>query len=174
MNPYSECPVIRTKYFTIRLISPADSKSLFNCYHDKTAVMFMNDDNCDFGFYVETQEKMTQTIRYWLDFYNKQCFIRFAIVDNRTNEAVGTIEGFGGETGVLRIDIASKYEKILFLTEIINFAKDYFYEFFGNEYLLTKAIPNASERRSALINNGWKYIDKYKDFNDYYKIKLTV
>lgn len=38
MNVYLECPTIKTKSFTIRLIKQEDSKSLFKCYNDKTAV----------------------------------------------------------------------------------------------------------------------------------------
>ena len=111
MNAYLECPTIKTKSFTIRLIRKADSESLFQCYNDERAVCLMNDDNCDFGFYVESREKMLETIGYWLDFYEKQYFIRFSIVDNATDKAVGTIEGFVGETGVLRVDISSDFEK---------------------------------------------------------------
>lgn len=71
----------------------------------------MNDDNCDFSFYVDSEEKMQETIGYWISFYQKKYFVRFSIVDNATEEAVGTIEGFSGETVVLRVDICSEYEK---------------------------------------------------------------
>lgn len=174
MNPYLECPTVITKNFTIRLICEEDSESIFKCYNDKTAVELMNDDNCDFGFYVESQDKMSETIRYWLDFYKKQCFIRFSIVDNVIGEAVGTIEGFGAETGVLRVDIASAYEKASYLSEILVFAKDNFHEIFGNEYLVTKASSIAIERRQALNGNGWEYIDTFREYQDYYKIKLNT
>lgn len=172
MNPYVECPTITTKNFTIRLIKESDSKSLFRCYNDKRAVEFMNDDNCDFGFYVDSEKKMQETIGYWINFYQKQYFIRFAIVDNVTEEAVGTIEGFSGETGVLRVDICSDYERACYLSELFNFARDNFYAFFGNECIVTKAIPQASERREALENNRWENIDTYKDYHHYYRIKL--
>lgn len=172
MNPYMECPTISTENFTIRLIRESDSESLFKCYNDKRAVELMNDDNCDFGFYVDSKEKMQETIGYWIDFYKKQYFIRFSIVDNATGEAVGTIEGFAGETGVLRVDICSAYEKTYYLSELLNFARDNFNEFFGNEYIVTKAIPNALERREALAINGWEYIDSFRDYYNYYRIKL--
>ena len=172
MNAYIECPSISTENFTIRLIRESDSDSLFKCYNDKTAVEFMNDDNCDFGFYVDSKEKMQETIGYWIDFYKKQYFIRFSIVDNATGEAVGTIEGFGGETGVLRVDICSSYEKVDYLSELFNFARDNFYTIFGNEYIVIKAISKALERREALTINGWEYIDLYRDYHDYYRIKL--
>lgn len=172
MNPYIECPIITTKSFTIRLIREDDSKSLFRCYNDIRAVEFMNDDNCDFGFFVDSEEKMQETIGYWINFYQKQYFVRFSIVDNATEETVGTIEGFSGETGVLRIDICSEYEKACYLSELFNFARDNFYAFFGNECIVTKAISKALERREALKNNRWEYIDTYRDYHDYYRIKL--
>lgn len=91
-----------------------------------------------------------------LIFTKKKYFVRFSIVDNATEEAVGTIEGFSGETGVLRVDICSEYEKACYLSELFNFARDNFYEFFGNEYIVTKAISKALERREALVNNRWR------------------
>lgn len=172
MNPYLECPTIETNNFIIRLIRASDYKSLFKCYNDKMAVEFMNDDNCDFGFYVDCEEKMQETINYWIDFYKKQYFIRFSIVDKSTENAVGTIEGFNDEIGVLRVDISSKYEKADYLSELFDFAKNYFYSFFGNKYLVTKAISKATERRKALTNCKWEYIDVFKTYNDYYKIEL--
>ena len=174
MNPYAECPSFATKSFTIRLVREDDSESLFTCYHDTSAVEFMNDDNCDFGFYTDSQQTMSETIGYWLDFYKKQCFIRFSIVDNATGEAVGTIEGFGGETGVLRVDIARAYEKTPYLSEILVFAEDNFNELFGNEYLVTKAVSKAGERRQALINHEWEYIDTFRGYQDYYQIKTKI
>jgi len=172
MNPYFECPAINTKSFTIRLIKESDSKSLFRCYHDKKAVEFMNDDNCDFGFYVDSVEKMHETVGYWIDFYQKQYFVRFSIVNHATEEAVGTIEGFSGETGVLRADICSEYEKACYLSELFDFARDNFHAFFGNQYLVTKATPEALERREALAINKWEFIDAYKNHHDYFRIEL--
>ena len=115
---------------------------------------------------------MQETIGYWIDFYHKQYFVRFSIVNNATEEAVGTIEGFRGETGVLRVDICSEYEKACYLSELFSFASDNFHAFFGNEYLVTKAISKATERREALTENGWEIIDTYRGYHDYYGIKI--
>ncbi len=172
MDPYLECPVVKTAHFTLRLICPEDSGSLFRCYHDPQAVALMNDDNCDFGFYAETEEQMARTVAYWLDFYRQRCFIRFAIVDSAAGEAVGTIEGFGGETGVLRVDISSAYEKAAYLGELLAFARENFREYFGNESLVTKAVPAAAERRKALEQSGWEYIDTFRAYRDYYRVQL--
>lgn len=171
-DPYVECPVFTTDSFTIRLVAKEDVAGLYQCYHNPTAVKFMNDDNCDFGFYVETMEQMAETIGYWIDFYKKRAFIRFSIVTSTTDEIVGTIEGFGGETGVLRVDICEEYEKQRYLSEIFNFAKDYFGELFQNDVLVTKAIEDAKERRAALTDCGWEYFGEYRNFSDYYRIEV--
>lgn len=172
MDPYLECPVTKTKSFTLRLIEQKDSDDLFTCYNDKTAVSFMNDDNCDFGFFVESKEKMAETVFYWIDFYKKKYFVRFSIVDNKTSKVIGTVEGFGGEVGVLRIDIASEYEKCNYISELLTFAQDNFYEYFGNTSLVTKAISEAKERVQALKNNNWKYINTFRNFPEYYQIEI--
>ena len=173
MNPYEKCPVVKTKSFTLRLVEMSDSEALFHCYYDQKAVSLMNDDNCDFGFYVQTEEKMAETIGYWIKFYEQKYFIRFAIVDNASGKAVGTMEGFGGETGVLRVDIRTEYETAEYLSELFDFAKEHFYEYFGNQILVTKAIAVAEERRKALVDCGWEFIDKYKNYHDYYQLTLS-
>lgn len=173
MDAYMECPVIRTQSFTLRLVRPEDSAALFACYHDKAAVACMNDDNCDFGFYMETPEQMAETVAYWLDFYRRRCFIRFAVVDNAAGRAVGTVEGFGGEVGVLRIDLASAYERAAYLEELLVLAQARFPALFGNRALVTKAVPQAAERRRALKVCGWEAIGTYRGYDDYYKVKLV-
>ncbi len=171
MDAYLRCPRFQTESFTLRLVNDADSEDLFECYNDKKAVSLMNDDNCDFGFYVESKEKMAETISYWIDFYKKKCFIRFSIVDNKSQKAVGTVEGFGGDTGVLRIDISSEYEKEDFLCELLTFARENFNAIFGNKDIVTKAIPEASERVLALKKEGWNYISSFKNFTEYYQVE---
>ncbi|WP_310603219.1 hypothetical protein [Anaerosporobacter sp.] len=56
------------------------------------------------------------------------------------------------------------------MSEIFEFAKDNFYEFFGNEDIVTKAVSAATERRKALNSSGWEFIDKYRGYQDYYRI----
>lgn len=75
--------------------------------------------------YLECPTIKTKSFSIWL--------IRKAV--NATNKAVGTIEGFVGETGVLRVDISSDFEKESCLSEIFEFAKDNFYEFLAMRLL---------------------------------------
>lgn len=173
MNIYKDCPTVSKDNLTFRLLEQSDSESLFECYHDKNAVELMNDDNCDFGFFSESLDKMAETVWYWIDFYKKQFFVRFALVDNNTNKAVGTVEGFNAEIGVLRIDIKPEYEREDCISEILSFAEENFYEYFGNEYLVTKAIPKAEQRISALQSHGWEFVGDYKGYPNYYRKKIS-
>ncbi len=172
MDVCVKCPTVCTEHFILRLVRVEDAQELFICYHDKAAVARMNDDNCDFGFYADTPEDMAATVDYWLQQYRWRSFVRFAIVNRDTGEAVGTIEGFGGEAGVLRLDIASGYEQADLLAELLTFAQDNFREYFGNRALVTKAVPAAQERRTALARLGWAYIGPYRTYADYYRIEL--
>ncbi|MDD2209157.1 MAG: hypothetical protein WCS49_01210 [Bacilli bacterium] len=170
-NPYIECPVFKTKNFTLRLVKEEDYVDLYACYHDYQAVENMNDDNCDFGFYVDSIEKMKETVSYWIKFYHDGYFIRFSVL-NQNNKAIGTIEGFNGDTGVLRIDLASAYEKADILSELFSICQETFKELFGNKILVTKAKRNDIERTKALAKLHWKNIGKYKGYDDYYQIEL--
>lgn len=172
MNVYMSCPVITTGNFTFRLVNLDDAPSLLSCYNDRAAVELMNDDNCDFGFYAPDFYTMRETIDFWLRLYRQKCFVRFAIVDNKSGRAIGTVEGFGGVNAVLRIDVPSDYENPEALTEIVSFAKDNFREIFGNANLYTKAIEKAETRRKVLKEMGFDYYGRYMGFEDYYKLEL--
>ncbi len=172
MDIYQHCPVTETHHFLLRLICQEDSESLFDCYHDPKAVALMNDGNCDFGFYVQTRQQMAETVAYWRKHYAWHSFVRFTIADKETGSALGTIEGFGGDTGVLRLDIASRYEKAEYLSELLAFARDHFWEWFGNKILMTKAIPQAAERRKALEAADWEFVDTFRSYRDYYQCRL--
>ncbi len=174
MNIYNTCPTVQTEHFTLRLVRPEDAPDLFACYHDKAAVACMNGDNCDFGFYADTPAQMAETIAYWLRHYGWGSFVRFAIVDRAEDVAVGTIEGFGGDVGVLRLDVASEYEQPALLAELLTFAADNFRAYFGNRELVTKAIPGAEARRMALEDCGWAYIGNYRSYPHYYRVELSA
>lgn len=173
MDVYTACPMVQTEHFTLRLVREEDAPALFACYHDKAAVARMNGDNCDFGFYADTREQMAETVAYWLKHYGWCSFVRFAIVDRASDTAVGTVEGFGGEVGVLRLDIASRYEQQALLTELLAFARENFRAYFGNQAVVTKAAPGATERRRALAGCGWEHIGDYRGYPHYYRIELA-
>ena len=56
--------------------------------------------------------------------YEKYYYVRFAVVLKAVGRAIGTVEIFGGEAGVLRIDLAAEYNTEENYTELVNFAKE--------------------------------------------------
>ena len=69
---------------------------------------------------------MESCIALWLQEYRKKSYVRFAIVDKTKNTAIGTIEIFGGEYGVLRIDICPAYEKSDYIDALIRLSVEHF------------------------------------------------
>ena len=100
-------------------------------------------------------------IEFWLMEYASQAYIRFAVIDKLTNKAIGTIEMFGmvgaykTEIGLLRIDLASPYENVVILREIIIMCIKNFYDIFEVATIATKAMPKAIERIKVLIEVGF-------------------
>lgn len=91
-----------TENFTLRQVKKEDAPDLLRCYSDPEAVALMNDDNCVGGFLFESLEQTEQAIHFWNNDVSQ--YARPAVIDKRTGRAVGTLEVFGGETGVLRLD----------------------------------------------------------------------
>ncbi|MEG6613315.1 GNAT family N-acetyltransferase [Pseudoclostridium thermosuccinogenes] len=155
LDPYVVCPTYESRRFLLRLVSLDDAEDLLKCYSNSEAQRFFNDDGCDFGYgKVDSLEKMQSNIKMWLDYYNGRHFIRFSIIDKATDKAVGTVEMFGGEPGVMRIDIMTEYEDDTLLSELIETA-DHFFNDFDCGCIVTKAIPEAAERIKALTKYGY-------------------
>lgn len=173
-NPYEKCPVYESESFILRLVEENDAKSLLKCYSDLSAVKFMNSDNCKFGFHFTTIDEVKNCILFWLNEYVEKRFVRFSVVDKQIQKAIGTIEMFGRKDadgkitgyGVLRIDLCSNYEKHSFIIELLKISNENFYDVFGVEQIITKAIPTATERISALTESGYLKLEN-KDILPY-------
>ncbi|MDR2598749.1 MAG: GNAT family N-acetyltransferase [Oscillospiraceae bacterium] len=165
-DPYMKCPIFETKDLILRLVEKTDAEDLLECYSDKVAQKFFNDDNCLNNFKYKTLEEMNKAVDFWISAYNRGDFIRFSIVDKQSKKAVGTLEMFGGPQGVLRIDIKSEYEKREYLNQIVEVSINSFYSLFITNRIITKAIPKATERIAALKNYGF---NKDKRRNYYYR-----
>ncbi|MCL2019187.1 MAG: GNAT family N-acetyltransferase [Oscillospiraceae bacterium] len=178
MNPYKNCPAYETQNFVLRLVSENDADDLLTCYSDPKAQEFFNIDNFPIDCKFNTTDEMLKCIKYWLMEYEQEAYIRFAIIDKSTNRAVGTIEMFGmvgkykTEVGILRIDIASIYEKDVFLSELFRVCVENFYTLFEVEGIATKAVNNAVERVSALKKLGFQAED-YNGRSHYYLLYNT-
>lgn len=170
-NVYDKFNNVVTNNFTIRLLEQEDAKDLFDVYHDKDAVSLMNDDACDFGFYMDTIEQMKETVKWWIIYYEKRYFVRFSIVSKTTNKVVGTIEGFDAPECVARLDLHKDYEEVDYLCELISFIKDYFCEYFTYDLLAIKCIKKGTKRIEALKKTGFTYKGILKEkYDDYYQL----
>ncbi len=166
-NPYKKCPIYETKRFILRLVEEKDAEDLLECYSDTISAKFFNSDNCTSDFIYKTLDEMRNSIKFWLWEYKNQGYVRFSIVDKIRSKAFGTIEMFAkgdyigeyGKVGVLRLDLASRYEKVDVITELLDTIEENFYCDFEVENIITKAIPEAKERVAALKNSGFRELE---------------
>lgn len=165
-NIYKICPTYETDTFTLRLIKVEDAENLLNCYSDKQVSQKANKDYCTSDFYYTTVKEMEECIRFWLKEYEEQRYVRFAIILKSTDKAVGTLEIFGGEDGVLRIDIACSFEKhieeLIRLT-VFNLIKD-----FNIKSLKIKA-SNTPDRIPLLEKYGFIPSETFRKGLGYYE-----
>ncbi len=160
---YSPHEPLRGERFTLRLVSKSDAKDLLSCYSDEKAVPLFNADNCSRGFYMATAEEIEWYIGVWLSEYANRVYIRYSIVDNATGKAIGTIELFdAGEkngvehTGILRLDLASRYENERDIAEIMEIITNRLAFAMNLSAILTKAAPVGAARRNVLESMGFR------------------
>ena len=163
MNPYETCPVYETKHFTLRMVTMEDAQDLLRCYGDRKAVARMNADNCGTDFYFGSLEEMKEYIAFWLREYAQGAYIRFAVVDKETGRAVGTVEIFGGERGVLQIDLCDAYETAETVGELMRLTALRFTADFPAERLIIKA-DNVPERVPVFAQYGFVPSDVYPGY----------
>lgn len=171
INVYGRCPVYETESFCFRLVRLEDAKDLLKCYSDKETVSKMNSDYCTSDFFYTTQEEMERCIKFWLDEYKKQYYVRFAVIPKSENHAVGTIEIFGGKAGVLRIDLVKEYEKKNTIIEIAKLAINTFSRDFGIGSIKIKT-SNTPERIKWLEELGFVISDKFRPELGYHEFNI--
>jgi len=154
INVYENCPIYETESFILRLVKIEDAEDLLKCYSDKETVSKLNADNCTSNFYYQTKAEMEQCIKYWLEEYKNQYYVRFAVVPKSKEQAVGTVEIFGGKDGVLRIDLAKEYERENSIVEIGKLAINKFAKDFGIGSIKIKTA-NVPERIKWLEQLGF-------------------
>ncbi|MCB2297892.1 GNAT family N-acetyltransferase [Clostridium tagluense] len=181
-NIYIECPIYTTEVLTLRLTSLEDVEELLKCYSDKKAVPLFNSDNCHGDdFHYTTLDRMKDAVDFWQYSYKHRYFARLTVILNATKEKIGTIEMFKREAedefnhfGVLRIDLQSKYEKQQYIDEILQIVNQDFYKDFEVDSILTKAIPNSTERISSLKSKGYVPLNKKLMIYDDYFVRRNL
>ncbi|MDE6387909.1 MAG: GNAT family N-acetyltransferase [Lachnospiraceae bacterium] len=186
-NPYEKCPVFENENYLLRLIEPTDTEDLLLVYSDEKAVPFFNSDNCDGDdFHYTTLERMQSAVEFWQQAYAEKWFVRWAIIDKKSNHAIGTIELFNrqaddyfNDCGLLRLDLRSDYEQIEIIHEILSLIIPATYELFDCRMIATKVPPFATERISAVEKLGFVLSEETliggntgKEYNHYYVLQI--
>lgn len=163
INVYENCPELQNDRFLMRLVEEKDCEGLLKVYSDQKARRFLDSDNCSGGFHFGTLEHMREVIRAWRAAYEQRSFVRWSIIDQETCEAVGTVELFHRDardafdnTGLLRIDLHSDYERFEPLRSILSLITEHAYHLFECAAIVTKAIPEAEQRICALKGMGFE------------------
>lgn len=175
---YEECPMYKKKLITLRQTTIEDAQELLKCYSDEKAVPFFNSDNCHGDdFHYTTIERMKQAINFWNFSYTNRYFVRWTVILNNTNEKVGSIEMFHrvaddefNHYGILRVDLQSDFETQPVIDDIFEIVNENFYKAFDVKAILTKAIPDAIERITSLVQRGYQPINrKLMIYDDYFE-----
>lgn len=183
MNVYDVCPIIESTNFLIRFVDINDAVDLLKVYSDINSVPFFNSDNCGGDdFYYTTIDRMKEAIEYWIWEYSRKGFVRWSIIDKKTQNIIGTVEIFKriasdyfNNCALLRLDLRSDYEKTDVIEELLLLLKDKIYSLFECNMIATKGFSDSSERISALLKSGFEKSEKVligthdrKKYNDYY------
>lgn len=173
---YEVCPTFKNDLVTLRQTTFEDAEGLLKCYSDVNAVPFFNSDNCDGDtFYYTTVERLMKTMELWDYSYRNHSFVRWTVILNKTNEIIGSIEMFHRRAddefnhyGLLRMDLQSKFENKEVISSILEISNQQFYKLFDVRSILTKAVPEATERTASLKEKGFvplgKKLMKYDDY----------
>lgn len=163
MNVYENCPVFENEAYLLRLVKDSDTDDLLKVYSDEKAVPLFNGDNCHGDdFHYTARERMAQAMEFWKESYKNGWFVRWTVIDKRTDEAVGTIENFHRDAddfftncALLRLDLRSDRETADDIRQILSPILLPSFSLFGCDKIATKAIPAAKVRRKALSDLGF-------------------
>ena len=169
VSPYEKCPILENENYQLRLVETSDAPDLLLVYSDEKAVPFFNSDNCNGDdFHYTTLERMQSAIDFWLWAYRDKGFVRWAIIDKNTRQAIGTIELFNrraidgqkprdyfNECGLLRLDLRSDYEYADRIREILSLIVPPVFELFACRMIATKIPPFAEQRKAAAEQLGF-------------------
>ena len=167
IDVYEQIPIVESEKFLLREINDADANDLLKVYSDVTSVPIFNSDNCVGDFYITTMQDINIMIDFWRLEYQNKYYVRWAIVDKKTNCAIGTIELFNRKAedyfnncGLLRLDLRSDYEKQDIIEDILGIIIPKTKEMFDCEMIATKAILIARERITALEKMGFFFSEE--------------
>lgn len=183
MDVYVTCPEFSSHRFLLRQTRMEDWEDLLKVYSDRAAVPIFNSDNCTGDFYMTRPGDMQNCIAFWLGEYAQRYYVRWSIIDQRVNQAIGTIELFNrtagdffNHVGLLRLDLRSDYETEESITQILSLLLPSAYTLFSCDKIATKIPPCAQVRQKTLTRMGFRYCPELlyghdgTGYGDYYLI----
>ncbi|MDD3171964.1 MAG: N-acetyltransferase [Bacilli bacterium] len=179
MKIYERIPTFENNRLIIREVLESDIKDLTKVYGDRLALPFFNSDNCKGDiFYYHTLKKMKDALSFWDYSYRNRYFVRLSIFDKKIKKTIGTIEicmrvskDDYNNVIMFRLDVASKYEQVALLKEIIDLIVPHIPNETGLKQIVTKIPLYAVERTKAFKNYGFKPTDTYLVGEDGYPYK---
>jgi len=159
-DPYDVCPTYESESFLLCLVAPEDDGDLSECYKDPVLRRSLTCDHWDCTYHFNFQ-----SFDGWRDAYKKRRFTRFSVIDKRKERVIGSVEIFGGDGGILRMEVIEEYENKEYISELVKIA-DSFFDDFKAARIITRAIPEAVGRIAALTKNG--YAPYPSRFENYY------
>ena len=122
-------------------------------------------------FYYSTVSEMEDCIKFWLEEYQNQYYVRFSVINKADRKAIGTVEIFGGEAGVLRIDLSSKNNTEESFGEILKLAIEQFIDDFeiGSVKIKSSNIP---EKINCLESFGFIHSKTYRTEFGYHEYNV--
>lgn len=97
--------------------------------------------------------------------------MRFAVIPKKNNRAIGTVEIFGGEAGVLRIDLSSEYNTEKSFAEIIKLTIEQFVDDFGIDSVKIKT-SNIPEKIKCIEKLGFVPSETYRTEFGYHEYNI--
>lgn len=155
----------------LRPVRAEDAQELLRVYSDKEARKLFNIDNFPVPCFFDTLDEMKQELEFYRRSYSRREFVRWSVVEKRTEEVIGTVENFVRSamdqttgkpsdafhnTMILRMDIRSDREKEEVLRPVLHLILETAWDDFACDRMATKAPPFASERRKVLEKAGFE------------------
>ena len=169
MIPNGKVPIYETEHFMLRQVKMKDAADLVECYAHPTLAVQGSAHGCIVGpggYGSKNKKEMRAFIRFWLKEYHKGWYVRWSVIDRRSGEVVGTIEGGGygilakdADGVMLMIDLVAPYETEVFVPELLRLIIDKFYTLFQASILVIYGMPGADVRLNALTAAGFVPVD---------------
>lgn len=162
----------QTNSFILRPVMREDAADLIDCYSTRATSNRSNADNCTSDFYFESLNDLDNYIAEWIDAYNDKRFVRFAVIAKSDSKAVGTLEIFGGDIGVLRIDLEPAYDLTDYTEELIKLCAAELIGDAGVRSLKVKTA-NTPDRVPILTKYGFTPDNEFRPESAYYSRTVT-